>query len=92
MITWKLPSFEQAVIHKLDEAASLPLSPDALNQLEADKEKAEDMDPFQKAAGVNESVNVNGKVDERTSLLPDGVPSGAGADVKNSNDDGSDEF
>ena len=41
---------------------------------------------------MNESVNVNGKVDERTSLLPDGVPSGAGADVKNSNDDGSDEF
>ena len=92
MITWKLPSFEQAVIVKLDEAASLPLSPDALNQLEDDKEKALEIDPFQKAAGVNESVNVNGKVDERTSLLSDGVPSGAGADAKHSNDDGSDEF
>ena len=87
MITWKLPSFEQAVIVKLDEAANMPLSPDALNAIEVEKEKNEDGDPFQKAAGVNESVNVNGKVDERTSLLPDGAPRKDSADAKHSNDE-----
>ena len=53
------------------------------------------MEPFSKAAGgTNESVNINGKIDERTSLLPDGAPraDGAiGADAKQSELDGSDE-
>jgi len=89
MITWKLPSFDLAIEEKAyADTNSLPvmgpdgqpvmMDPEQRASLERGTGASPDDDVFGKAPGVgiNDSVNAPGKIDERTSLLPDGAPRG----------------
>ena len=88
MITWKLPSFDDAVNSK--EGTQLEGAPnvDPVNQ--SGNQNSVDEDIFGKKVGSgsgDQSVNMSSKIDERTSLLPDGT---VGHGLKNrSADDGS---
>lgn len=68
MITWKLPSFEGAIESKEDS-----MHDNSLN-VSGNPEPVEDIFGAKGATGSqDQSINVSAKVDERTSLLPDGT-------------------
>ena len=106
MITWKLPGYEKAVDSKEGSNASGLLladgqmgSQDGLQSLHnAESGRNQDDDLFGKNVGGagtgNESLDHSRKVDERTSLLPDGTNKNVnslGSDGNPKGEDGSGE-
>ena len=82
MITWKLLSFDLATDDKVTNLDKITNpngpqgDPSLLEDQRASQDNEKNDDVFGKAPGINDSANMTGKVDERTSLLPDGAPRG----------------